>query len=422
MKSQHVWIKWIFGTLLAIALWASVQVLGFEQRRRSIHEDVIELSNIKYGLFNVDEWKAIASHIIAKKIDEFDLRPAERIEMKRKIVALLTEVIAELKDRFQQENKKGLMGFIRREGVSFFGIFDQMERDIPAFAEQMLQFLEDPQNRKDLKNFLNEKVDRYADETFSETDYSLYNAILLRHSAADKSEALDITAVEANNLKMQILPWTRLIYALILVAIAYLLVGMHYCKWTISFIIGIGLCGLYLGVMLPMIEIDARIDRLSFVLLNEQVVFTDQVLFFKSKSILEVVQLMAEQGKADLMAVAALVLVFSVLFPLSKMSAGMVWLHSRKYRKSKFLNFLVFKTGKWSMADVMVVAIFMAFIGFQGILSEQLRQLEGLTAHADVLTTNQSTLQSGFYMFTAFVVLSLCISQRMSHREDPIPT
>jgi uncharacterized paraquat-inducible protein A len=33
---------------------------------------------------------------------------------------------------------------------------------------------------------------------------------------------------------------------------------------------------------------------------------------------------------------------------------------------------MVFKTGKWSMADVIVVAIFMAYIGFSGIVGEQL--------------------------------------------------
>ena len=39
---------------------------------------------------------------------------------------------------------------------------------------------------------------------------------------------------------------------------------------------------------------------------------------------------------------------------------------------NKIVRFLVFKSGKWSMADVMVVAIFMSYIGFTGIISSQL--------------------------------------------------
>ncbi|MEI9920398.1 MAG: hypothetical protein WDO14_16625 [Bacteroidota bacterium] len=65
------------------------------------------------------------------------------------------------------------------------------------------------------------------------------------------------------------------------------------------------------------------------------------------------------------------------------------------------------------MADVMVVAIFMAYIGFGGIISDQLRQLEGISNRIDILTTNQSGLQLGFYLFTSFTVFSLVVSQKI---------
>ncbi len=65
------------------------------------------------------------------------------------------------------------------------------------------------------------------------------------------------------------------------------------------------------------------------------------------------------------------------------------------------------------MADVMVVAIFMSYIGFSGILTEQLNQLEGLTNKIDILTTNKSSLQIGFFLFTSFAILSLLVSQKL---------
>jgi hypothetical protein len=69
--------------------------------------------------------------------------------------------------------------------------------------------------------------------------------------------------------------------------------------------------------------------------------------------------------------------------------------------------------GKWSMADVMVVAIFMAYIGFSGIVAEQLSQLENISPTIDILTTNESKLNEGFFLFTGFVILSLFISNRL---------
>jgi hypothetical protein len=164
-----------------------------------------------------------------------------------------------------------------------------------------------------------------------------------------------------------------------------------------------------------MIEIDARISNMSFSLLGEQVSFQDQVLYYKSKSILEVVQLMITQKRVDLLFVGLLVFVFSVLFPLAKLVSSIVYIYSINLKSSRFIKFIIFKTGKWSMADVMVIAIFMAYIGFTGIITEQLKQIEGLTQNIDILTTNKSSLLAGFFLFTSFAILSLLTSQKLQY-------
>jgi Paraquat-inducible protein A len=162
-----------------------------------------------------------------------------------------------------------------------------------------------------------------------------------------------------------------------------------------------------------MIEIDARISNISFSILDESVSFQDQVLFFKSKSIVEVVKLMLNPNKIDLLLVGILVLLFSVVFPFSKLISSAIYLYFPKSHSNTIIQFLVFKTGKWSMADVMVVAIFMSYIGFSGIISEQLKQIEHLAHNVDILTTNQSKLLIGFYAFTTFVILSLLTSHKI---------
>ncbi len=45
-----------------------------------------------------------------------------------------------------------------------------------------------------------------------------------------------------------------------------------------------------------MIEIDARIKEMSFLLIGEKIVFNDQVMFFQSKSIVDVVRILIETG------------------------------------------------------------------------------------------------------------------------------
>ena len=45
--------------LLTGILYLTITVYLNETKKRQIKEDLIELSMIKYGLFNVDEWKEI---------------------------------------------------------------------------------------------------------------------------------------------------------------------------------------------------------------------------------------------------------------------------------------------------------------------------------------------------------------------------
>jgi hypothetical protein len=68
-------LRLLFGVLIfLLLLWLSFTLYSIEEERRPLKEDLIELSKVKYGLFNVDEWKAILSGIISKKIEEFDLQ------------------------------------------------------------------------------------------------------------------------------------------------------------------------------------------------------------------------------------------------------------------------------------------------------------------------------------------------------------
>lgn len=62
------------------------------------------------------------------------------------------------------------------------------------------------------------------------------------------------------------------------------------------------------------------------------------------------------------------------------------------------------------MADVYVIAVFMAYIGFQGILDNQLSNLNMETESLVSISTNKTSLQPGFIIFIAFVLFSLILS------------
>jgi hypothetical protein len=171
------------------------------------------------------------------------------------------------------------------------------------------------------------------------------------------------------------------------------------------------------GVLTPMISIEAGIEELRLQLLGEPVVFRDQVIYFQSKSVIDVVRVLAETGKADMLLVAGLIALFSVAFPAAKVAASFVYFHDwRGLRDSGLVRFFALKSGKWSMADVMVVAMFMAFVGFRGLVASQLGSLGGAGPTVDVLTTNGTGLEVGFYLFLAFCLASLALSAALDVR------
>lgn len=397
--------------------YCALNVYSIQRDRQILKEDLVELSKIKYGLFSVDEWKIILSRIISKKIEELNFSPDQRVEIRSKVSAFLTKTISEMEERFYEEKSASISGWLKIGVASLTGMFDTIKKDVPIFTEQILDFLNDPGNRDKVKGYIVDKLSEYTDKTFSKIDYTEHNRILTKYHLGDRSET--ITGLQSQVAKSdQDSQWYLIILFLLILFSGWMIlltssVSNHeFLLYTL-----ICFCLLGAGLLLPMIEIDARIEEMSFTLLGEKVSFTDQVLYYKSKSILEVVRLMLQQGKMDVLAVGFLVLLFSVLFPIAKLLSSLAFIYRPASQKSRFIRFMVFRTGKWSMADVMVVAIFMSYIGFSGILSEQLNQLEGLTSKIDILTTNKSSLQTGFFLFTSFAIMSLLVSQRLQYRK-----
>jgi hypothetical protein len=68
------------------------------------------------------------------------------------------------------------------------------------------------------------------------------------------------------------------------------------------------------------------------------------------------------------------------------------------------------------MADVLVIAIFMAYIGFSGLVGSQLGTLTRTAKAVEVLTTNGTTLAPGFFLLLGFVLASLLLSTVLEKR------
>jgi hypothetical protein len=177
------------------------------------------------------------------------------------------------------------------------------------------------------------------------------------------------------------------------------------------------------GITTPMIDLEARIDTLMFKLIGEDVVFRDNIIFFQSKSITDIVGILIREGSLQMIFVGVLVFTFSIVFPFSKLISSFLYsLHLDRLNEHWAIRFFVIKSGKWSMADVMVVAIFMAYIGFNGLVSSQLDDLSRSADPVEIFTTNGTQLLGGFYLFLCFCISSLVLSEILTRKVTHIKT
>ena len=130
---------------------------------------------------------------------------------------------------------------------------------------------------------------------------------------------------------------------------------------------------------------------------------------------LEVSRTLIEMGRPEMTLVAVLVILFSVVFPVLKMLAlGACLLRPSLLRTSRWVKLLAFELSKWSMADVMALAIFMSFVAFNGVIGSG---LEGVGAMPNVeqvlIPTNASKILPGYYLFVGFCVAGILLSKKL---------
>jgi uncharacterized membrane protein len=161
-----------------------------------------------------------------------------------------------------------------------------------------------------------------------------------------------------------------------------------------------------------MIDMEAKISRMNFMLMGHHVNFVDQVLYFQSKSVLDVFFIMITHNDIMMKLVGILLVTFSIVFPSLKLISSVWYYYNFKNAKNNpIVKFFVLKSGKWSMADVMVIAIFMAYIGFNGIIKSQFGKLKHVSDELMILTTNGTSLLPGYYVFVVFAILALFLSE-----------
>ncbi len=406
--------------LLATASVLTTQMIILAKENQELKIDLAEINHARYGLLNADEWREQVSIILSKKIIEMDLSPENRVDLEKSLETIMYGLLDDL-EIIIKERTSGQFSAMKRMVAGMVLDVNQLRDSVPSYANRVLDEINKPATKMGIQTYLQDKLGNLESETYSLDSMKPLRDILVKYNTSRKEECRKYLKGEVADKTREINQ--RVIMILIAVVLIFLLntLAVRSPGRTHSLMLILAsLCLLIGGITTPMIDLEAMINMLRFQLIGEEVIFQDNIIFFQSKSITDLVHILISEGSFEMIFVGILVFTFSIIFPTLKLISSFIWsLGKERLNKNKLIHFFVMKSGKWSMADVMVVAIFMAYIGFNGIVGSQMDSLSQTEA-VEIFTTNGTKLLGGFYLFLSFVVSSLVLSEILTRKKEAL--
>ena len=422
----HILLIFGLGMLLCGEAYFGYQVSKLSHQQERIKEDYSVANSITFGIFSVDQWRDKIAVIVEGKVNNFSMTAEQKRTLQNKIEKQLHQLIDKATNEISKP-QKSIGGKLKKLAFNAFVDADEIHDQVPSFASTIVHRINSPTSKKRIKGIMTSKFDQLEKETFDNTKPA--SATVTSH-IYKKYHAANAQAFE-KTINSQLINIHKLTYNYVYAMVGCVLLAL--CLWlllrkqvrfhTTFYILSLlfAFVLLLVGITATIIEVDARIQTLNFTLMDEKLAFTNQVLFFQSKSILGIIDSLIRQPKPDAILVGILILLFVVILPVLRMIGKGIHIWGRdKYSENKVIKFLAFDLGKWDMADVMVVGIGMTYIGLNGILKSQLSNLNIKEELLYTVTQNNTSLQPGYFIFVGYVlymaILSL-ILQRITPKQ-----
>ena len=403
--------------LLCVEGYFGYRLNHLSDEQEQLKADYASVNDVTLGLFSVAQWHDKVAGIIKRQVGGFKLTKNQNKQLQAEVEAIIIALINKAQALIDKPAET-TGGEIKKFAVKTFVDFDQIKTQVPGIAKTMMARINNPANTKQLTATAMTRYAAMERTPYFDSSIRAYDSITAgvynKYKVTTGKQLNDKLNATLSRIKTQTYNYSTVMLACIIIVLTLWWVfrkrvELHTTLFIISLLFAFIL--LAVGLSASMIEVDARIPSIDFTLLGEPIVFKDQVLFFQSKSILDVVHVLITQSDLQSRMVGILILVFSILFPVIKLtSTGIHLLAKRKLAENKIVKYFAFESGKWSMADVIVIAILMAYIGLNGLLQNQLQNLHVKSDSLTIIATNNTSLQPGYIIFISYVLYGLVLS------------
>jgi hypothetical protein len=404
------------GAVLAVECYFGYQLHKLSSQQERLKEDYAMFNNITFGVFSVDLWREKISGIMTKEIKEFKITDEQKNEMRKQVEKQLHGMVGQVVTEFNKP-QKGIGGILKKFAFKQFVEPDELHAQVPSFAKTIMARITSPRATKKLKGIATTKFEELAAQTYdsTETAYSKMTKHLFKKydvrdaSSLNRHLEIRLAGIRKVTYNYAYAMLSCVGFALLVWLILRKKAQLHTALFIMSLLFALVL--LVVGVTVSIIEVDARLSSLDILLMGEKLSFDNQVLFFQSKSILGIAEVLIRQPKPDAVTVGILIILFVIILPILRMTArGLHLLCKPSIAENGTTRYFAFDSGKWDMADVMVVGIAMTYIGLNGILKSQLADLNIKNEFMTTATVNFTSLQPGYIIFVCYVIFAFNLS------------
>jgi hypothetical protein len=284
-------------TLSIIIVIASVflcqQIISNSLANQKNKNDYAELNHVKYGLLSIEEWKQQITVILADEINKLYLSKANEKVLKKHVETLLNTLIDKVDKKIREGNEKTTGGKITQSFINTFINLDEIKKGIPEYADAVIHELTKAKSKRQIKAVLNKQLKEYSEQTFDTQETSQLSSILARTGTKDIESARNKIDIDISI--MNDLIFVQAFVLIILSVILFALPGLSTQPLppSIYILLVVSLVTLLIaGVTTPTIDMEATISQMNFELIGHSIHFENQVLYFQSKSILDVFWIM----------------------------------------------------------------------------------------------------------------------------------
>ncbi len=400
--------------LLLPAMWFSWKTVDGLAARRLLRTDLAEITHARYGILSADQWRGIIGPMLDAQVDKLDLKGQSK-SLRPMVERSLYSLLDNIKTQMTAPNPK-TPGKPGANPMMVNMIVASLRPHVPEYTTVVMAQLTKPDVNKSFKDSIRGVLADAVKNTFSATDMTTYNAILKHYGCASGAECEETLGKQIADADGKLTRDYLIVIASAALGFVLLLAGKgSLSRGAVLVLMLFSITMLVGGLMSPMLEVEVRVTKIDATLLGTPIEFHDQSLYYRSKTVLEVFQTLIQMDRPEMRLVGVLVILFSVVFPTLKMLAlGASLVRPKLLRTNRVVKVLAFELSKWSMADVMVLAIFMSFVAFNGVITSSWDGLREMPNIQQVLIpTNASKILPGFYLFFGFCLSSILLSRKL---------